>query len=170
MREKPMRNWFCSSSPTQRRRRLPRWSDIVLRDDAVRQRVHELMEARISSARICWARDGRHCRGWLPQPPPSYFASSPRSTLLHTRSLMPHSATGSKSTKRERSTMLFEKTRSVLPSRSKRHVVDADGVAQRASSLVMTWPASKRISPVRGSATDRRASGRGCGSTGRASY
>ncbi len=23
---KPMRNWFCSSSPTQRRRRLPRWS------------------------------------------------------------------------------------------------------------------------------------------------
>ena len=26
MREKPMRNWFCSSSPTLRTRRLPRWS------------------------------------------------------------------------------------------------------------------------------------------------
>ena len=26
MRSSPMRNWFCKSSPTERTRRLPRWS------------------------------------------------------------------------------------------------------------------------------------------------
>ena len=35
-----MRNWFCSSSPTQRRRRLPRWSISSFTEMPAGQAVH----------------------------------------------------------------------------------------------------------------------------------
>jgi hypothetical protein len=40
IRVRPMRNWFCSNSPTQRRRRLPRWSISSLLAKA----IHEVQQ------------------------------------------------------------------------------------------------------------------------------